>query len=99
MKEETKVKLWDAVPGYDFDEKIDVPEMRSYFHDGVHSVPRLTPMYSWFYGRANPVGSQYASETLSIPTCKGWSQKIKDGSTYVAMHIIQDKEEIGKRTG
>jgi len=99
MKEETKgnVKLWDAVPGYDFDEKIDVPEMRSYFHDGVHSVPRLTPMYSWFYGRANPVGSQYASETLSIPTCKGWSQKIKDGSTYVAMHIIQDKEEIDKR--
>lgn len=91
------VKLWDAVPGYDFNEEIDVPEMHSYFHDGVHSVPRLTPMYSWFYGRYNPFGSQYACEMLSIPKCKGWSQKIKDGSTYVAMHIIRDEAEVEKR--
>lgn len=91
------VKLWDAVPGYDFNEEIDVPEMHSYFHDGVHSVPRLTPMYSWFYGRYNPFGSQYACEMLSIPKCKGWSQKIKDGSTYVAMHIIRDEAEVERR--
>ena len=92
------VKLWDSVPGYDFNEKVDVPEMHSYFHDGVHSVPRLTPSYSWFYGRYNPYGSQYACETLSIPRCKGWAQKIKDGSTYVAMHILRDEAEIEKRT-
>ena len=92
------VKLWDSVPGYDFNEKIDVPEMHSYFHDGVHSVPRLTPSYSWFYGRYNPYGSQYACETLSMPRCKGWAQKIKDGSTYVAMHILRDEAEIDKRT-
>ena len=92
------VKLWDSVPGYDFNEKVDVPEMHSYFHDGVHSVPRLTPSYSWFYGRYNPYGSQYACEILSIPRCKGWAQKIKDGSTYVAMHIIRDEAEIEKRT-
>jgi len=92
------VKLWDSVPGYDFNEKVDVPEMHSYFHDGVHSVPRLTPSYSWFYGRYNPFGSQYACETLSIPRCKGWAQKIKDGSTYRAMHILRDEAEIEKRT-
>jgi len=99
MEEQTRenVKLWDSVPGYDFDEKVDVPEMHSYFHDGVHSVPRLTPIYSWFYGRYNPYGSQYACEMLSIPKCKGWAQKIKDGSTYVAMHIIRDEVEIEKR--
>jgi phosphohistidine swiveling domain-containing protein len=92
------VKLWDAAPGFDFNEEVDVPEMHSYFHDGVHSVPRLTPMYSCFYGRLNPMGSQYACETLSTPKCKGWSQKIKDGSTYVAMHIIRDEAEIQRRT-
>ena len=92
------VKLWDAVPGYDFNEEIDVPEMHSWLHDGVHSVPRLTPMFSWLYGRANPLGSQYACETLSVPRSKGWAQKIKDGSTYVAMHIVRDEAEIEKRT-
>lgn len=92
------IKLWDAVPGYDFNEEIDVPEMHSYFHDGVHSVPRLTPMFSWLYGRANPLGSQYGCETLSVPKSKGWAQKMKDGATYVAMHIVRDKSEIEKRT-
>lgn len=91
-------KLWDAVPGFDFNEEVDVPEMHSYFHDGVHSVPRLTPMYSCLYGRHNPMGSQYACETLSVPKSKGWSQKIKDGATYVAMHIVRDEAEIEKRT-
>ena len=91
-------KLWDAVPGFDFNKEVDVPEMHSYFHDGVHSVPRLTPMYSCLYGRHNPMGSQYACETLSVPKSKGWSQKIKDGATYVAMHIVRDEAEIEKRT-
>lgn len=101
MKDEKTegIKLWDAVPGYDFNEAVDVPEMHSYFHDGVHSTPRLTPIFSWFYGRANALGSQYGSETLSTPRCKGWSQKIKDGCTYVAMHIIKDEVEIDKRIG
>ena len=26
-----KERLWDAAPGYDFIEKVDVPEMHSYF--------------------------------------------------------------------
>jgi pyruvate,water dikinase len=96
-KKAEEVKLWDAVPGYDFNEAIDVPEMHSWFYDGVHSMPRLTPMYGCLYGRHNPMGSQYACETLSIPKSKGWSQKLKDGATYVAMHIIRDEAEIEKR--
>ncbi len=97
-KKAKEVKLWDVAPGYDFNEEIDVPEMNSYFHDGVHSVPRLTPMYSNFYGKYCAYGSQYACETLSIPKSIGWSQKIKDGSTYLAMNIVRDPEEIEKRT-
>ena len=96
-KATSSVKLWDAVPGYEFNEEIDVSQMHSWFHDGVHSVPRLTPMYGCLYGRNNPMGSQYACETLSIPKSKGWSQKLKDGSTYVAMHVIRDEAEIEKR--
>lgn len=98
VNDKSSVKLWDAVPGFDFNEEVDVPEMHSYFHDGVHSVPRLTPMFSWLYGRANPMGSQYACEVLSVPKSKGWAQKIKDGATYVAMHIVHDEAEIAKRT-
>jgi len=97
-KKMESIKLWDVAPAYDFNEEVDVPEMTSYFHDGVHSVPRLTPMYSNFYGKYCAYGSQYACETLSIPKSIGWSQKIKDGSTYLAMNIVRGPEEIEKRT-
>jgi hypothetical protein len=45
------VKLWDGVPGFDFNPEIDLSELNSYFFDGTHSVPLLTPMYAWFWCR------------------------------------------------
>ncbi len=64
------IRLWDSVPGFDFDKEVDLPEMNSWFFDGTHSVPLLTPMYSWFWIRHCGYGSQYACETLSMPRYK-----------------------------
>ena len=46
-----RVRLWDSVPGFDFNEEVDLAHISSYFFDGTHSVPLLTPMYSWFWIR------------------------------------------------
>jgi pyruvate,water dikinase len=97
-KKRERVKLWDAVPGYDFNEEVDIPELHTYFHDAVHSVPRWTPMFSWFWTRYCGYASQYGCETLSIPRSKGWTERDKDGASYLAMHIVRDEAEIEKRT-
>jgi phosphohistidine swiveling domain-containing protein len=95
MAEETK--LWDAVPGYDFNEKIDVPAMNSWFLDATHCVPPWTPLFSWFWNRYVSHGLKYAAATLSIPSCKGWEMRYKDGGCYLGFHIIRDDELVKKR--
>ncbi len=97
QKKEEKVKLWDEVPGYDFMEEIDLPEMHSWFLDGTHSVPPWTPLYGWFWIRYCCHGLKYACEQLSIPTCKGWEMRFKDGGSYNAFHIVRDEKEIAER--
>ena len=100
MEEKTveRVKLWDSVPGFDFNKEIDLAQIHSYFFDGTHSVPLLTPMYSWFWNRHCSYGSQYAAEVLSMPRYKGFAMRDVEGSDYVGMRIIKDEEEIKKRT-
>jgi phosphohistidine swiveling domain-containing protein len=93
-----KVRVWDAVPGFDFNEEVDLPEMNSWFFDGTHSVPLLTPMYSWFWIRHCGYGSQYACETLSMPRYKGFTLRDVEGSDYIAMRIVRDEAEVAKRT-
>jgi len=97
-KKTEKVKLWDSVPGFDFNEEVDVPELNSLFFDGTHSVPLLTPMYSWFWIRYCAYGSQYAAEILSMPRYKGFALRDVEGSDYIGMLIVKDEEEIRKRT-
>jgi phosphohistidine swiveling domain-containing protein len=97
-KKMERVKLWDSVPGFDFNKEIDLPQISSYFFDGTHSVPLLTPMYSWFWIRHCGYGSQYAAETLSMPRYKGFTLRDVEGSDYVGMRIVKDEEEIKKRT-
>jgi pyruvate,water dikinase len=92
-----KTNLWDAVPGYDFDEKIDVPAMNSWFLDATHCVPPWTPLFSWFWVRYCPHGIKYAATTLSIPSCKGWEMRYKDGGCYLGFHIIRDDELVRER--
>ena len=72
--------------------------MSSWFFDGTHSVPLLTPMYSWFWIRYCGYGSQYAAETLSMPRYKGFVMRDVEGSNYIAMRIVKDEEEIRQRT-
>jgi phosphohistidine swiveling domain-containing protein len=92
------VKLWDSVPGFDFNKEVDLAQINSYFFDGTHSVPLLTPMYSWFWIRNCGYGSQYAAEILSMPRYKGFTLRDVEGSDYVGMRIVKDEEEIKKRT-
>lgn len=96
-KKQERVKLWDEVPGYDLIEEIDVPEMHSWFLDGTHSVPPLTPLYGWFWVRGHGHGLKYAAAELSIPTCKGWEKRYRNGGSYVSLHIVRDEKEIAER--
>jgi len=90
--------LWDALPGYDFIEEVDLPEMHSWFLDGTHSVPPWTPMYGWYWIRFCSHGTKTAAAELSIPTCKGWEMRFKDGGSYNAFNIVRDEKEIGARS-
>lgn len=92
------VKIWDRVPGYDFNETIDVEQLNSWFFDGGHSVPRWTTMFSWFWTRYCGYSFQYAAEMLSMPRFKGFTERDKDGGSYVGMYVIRDQEEIERRT-
>ncbi|UCH00467.1 MAG: hypothetical protein JSU78_00305 [Deltaproteobacteria bacterium] len=93
-----RVRIWDSVPGFDFNEEVDLAQISSYFFDGTHAVPLLTPMYSWFWIRNCAYGSQYAAETFSMPRNKGFTLRDVEGSDYVGMRIIKNEEEIKKRT-
>ncbi|MCL0089764.1 PEP-utilizing enzyme [Dehalococcoidia bacterium] len=92
-----KLKLWDVVPGYDFDEKIDVPAMHSWFLDATHCIPPWTPLFGWFWNRYVSHGLKYAAAVLSIPSCMGWEMRYKDGGCYLAFHIVRDEELVKKR--
>jgi len=100
MEEKTQVdtRLWDSVPGFDFDEKVDLPELNSWFWDGTHSMPLLTPMYAWFWIRHCAHGSQYSAEVLSLPRYKGFAMRDCEGATYIGMRIVRDEAEIEERT-
>lgn len=91
------VKLWDAVPGYDFNKDVDLAETDSWFYDGTHSMPLLTPMYDWFWIRYCGYGSLYAAEALSIPRSKGFGMRRCEGATYIGMRIVKDEAEVEQR--
>jgi len=88
--------IWDAVPGYDLNEQM-LKEMPSWFLDGTHSVPPFTPMFSYFWDRYCCHGLKYCANMLSLPNCKGWELRHKDGGVYCSFHIVSDPEEIKQR--
>jgi pyruvate, water dikinase len=97
-EKQERVGLWDGLPGYDLIEEVDIPAMHSWFLDGTHSVPPWTPMYGWFWIRFCSHGLKYAAAEFSIPTCKGWEMRYKDGGSYNAFHVVRDPEEIKARS-
>ncbi len=99
MSEEkkSKVGIWDEVPGYDFIEEIDLVQMPSWFKDGAHSTPPMTPMAAYQWARFCGHGLNFACSELSIPTCKGWELRVLDGALYCSLHIVRDQKEIAER--
>jgi len=91
-------KIWDAVPGFDFNKEVDIAELHSWFLAGQHSFPRFTPLFSWFWIRYCGYGSQYGAEMMSLPRSKGFTLREFEGGCYIGNRIIRDEAEIEKRT-
>ncbi|MCX5807353.1 MAG: PEP-utilizing enzyme [Proteobacteria bacterium] len=87
------MKIYDCVPGLEFDEKLDFEVSPAWFLDATHSVPPWTPMFGWFWIHFCRHGMQYGAEKLSLPTVKGWDWRFKDGGGYLALLIVKDPEE------
>jgi pyruvate,water dikinase len=96
-KKQLKTKIWDETPGYDYIAEIDLPEMNSWFLDGTHSIPPLTPLYGYQWVRYCGHGLKFACTELSIPTCKGWELRFLNGGIYCAFHIVREQKEIAQR--
>jgi len=87
------MKVYDCVPGLEFDESVDFQVSPCWFHDATHSVPPWTPMFGWFWINFCRHGMQYGAERLSLPTVKGWDWRFKDGAGYLALLIVKDPAE------
>ena len=87
------MKVYDCVPGLEFDESADFQVSPCWFQDATHSVPPWTPMFGWFWINFCRHGMQYGAELLSLPTVKGWDWRFKDGAGYLALLIVKDPAE------
>lgn len=96
-KKQLGTRIWDVAPGYDFNEAVDLAAMPSWFLDGAHSIPPLTPLFSYQWARFCSHGFKAACEELSIPTCQGWEIRIFNSSIYCGLHIVRDQDEIARR--
>jgi pyruvate,water dikinase len=95
---EESVTVWDGVPGFEFIPEVDLHDFHSWFLDGTHSVPPWTHLFGWFWVNHCPHGTKAVCDVmLSIPTCKGWEMRYKNGGSYNAFHIVRDKAEIAER--
>lgn len=90
------IKIWDEVPGFEFIDEVDIPEMHSWFHVPF-SIPAWTPLFGWHWMNYCAWGVQYAADKLSLPRCKGWPLRYINGGLYTAFYIVRDKDEIAER--
>lgn len=91
------MKMYDCVPGLEFDESLDFQISPAWFLDGTHSVPPWTPMFGWFWINFCRHGMQYGAEKLSLPTVKGWDWRFKDGGGYLCLLLVKTEEERKQR--
>jgi phosphohistidine swiveling domain-containing protein len=87
------MKIYDCVPGFEFDEKTDLQQSPVWFLDGTHSVPPWTPMFGWLWINFCRHGMQYGAETLQLPTVHGWDWRFKDGGAYLTLLLVGSEEE------
>lgn len=97
--EETKTKsaVWDIAPGYELIPEVDLPLFHSFFLDGTHSSPPVTPLYGYQWVRNCGIGNKLVNIKLNLPTCYGWEWRYKEGGLYVAFLVVRDEEEKRER--
>ncbi len=91
------MKVYDVVPGLEFDPERDLAQSPAWFLDGTHSVPPWTPMFGWFWINFCRHGMQYGAEKLSLPTVKGWDWRFMNGGGYLTLLLVKSEEEKQRR--
>jgi len=90
--------IWGVSPGYDLIPEIDLPLNHSYFLDGTHSCPPLSPLgLQLFWARGCTHGLKYVNSYFSLPTCYGWQGRAKDGGIYWSFLLETDEQKIKER--
>ncbi len=91
------MKVYDVVPGLEFDPEHDLAQSPVWFLDGTHSVPPWTPMFGWFWINFCRHGMQYGAQKLSLPTVKGWDWRFMNGGGYLTLLLVKSEEEKQRR--
>lgn len=91
------MKVYDVVPGLEFDPQHDFAISPAWFLDATHSVPPWTPMFGWFWVNFCRHGMQYGAEKLCLPTVKGWDWRFHKGGGYLAVLVVNDEAERARR--
>lgn len=89
--------IWDVAPGYDLIPEVDLPLFHSFFLDGTHSSPPVTPLYGYQWVRNCGIGNKWVNIAMSLPTCYGWEWRYKEGGLYVSFLVVRDEEERKQR--
>ncbi len=87
------MKVYDVVPGLEFEAERDLAQSPAWFLDATHSVPPWTPMFGWFWINFCRHGMQYGAEKLSLPTVKGWDWRFLNGGGYLTLLLVSDDAE------
>lgn len=91
------MKVYDVVPGLEFDAERDLAQSPAWFLDATHSVPPWTPMFGWFWVSFCRHGMQYGAEKLSLPTVHGWDWRFHNGGGYLTLLLVKSEEEKKQR--
>jgi phosphohistidine swiveling domain-containing protein len=91
------MKMYDVVPGLEFDPERDLAQSPAWFLDATHSVPPWTPMFGWFWINFCRHGMQWGAEKLSLPTVKGWDWRFMKGGGYLTLLLVKTEEEKRRR--
>jgi len=91
------MKMYDVVPGLEFDAERDLTQSPAWFLDATHSVPPWTPMFGWFWINFCRHGMQWGAEKLSLPTVKGWDWRFLNGGGYLTLLLVKSEEEKQRR--
>ena len=93
----TERKIWDSVPGNEWDDEQDLKEHPTWACDQTHSWPRLMPMEAWFWMKYMNAGYAYANEAICKPISTGALRRVRNGADYLCLVLIDDEEEIKRR--